>query len=192
MKAIGVILATVAFGFVAFQNCQQSPHPNEINSDHDVDAKAGSIDLRGEKISQVSFSFQEDETVTRNSGSYVVHVNKNMVVALPSGHVSVTSDLDNTGKAYCLTETLTNELIGILKSAKICKNEEKPAEGKVCAQVYKMPYASVITEKATYELGSATDGCGSNSADLCGEHAAILKGFYESVKANYKSFTCPL
>lgn len=192
MKAIGVILATVVFGFVAFQNCQKSPHPNEINSGYDVDAKAGSIDLRGEKISQVNFSFQEDETVSRSSGDYVVHVNKNLAVSLPSGNVEVTSDLDGASKTYCLTETLTNELIGILKSAQICKNEQKPAEGKVCAQMYKMPYASLITEKETYELGSASDGCGSNSADLCGEHAAILKGFYESVKANYKSFTCPL
>lgn len=191
MKILGVVLTTLLAGFVAFQNCQQAPHPNDLDNAAAVDTNAvsKSLDLANEKISDISFSFLENTTVVKPSGSYSVGVNKNLKISLPSGKMVLTSDLDDSSSEYCLTETLTNELVKILKSAKICRTGAA-AEGKVCTQVYKLPYATLVTEKATYELGSATDGCGSNSVDLCGESASLLQGFYASLKTNYKSFSC--
>lgn len=192
MKIFGVLLITFILGFVAFQNCYQVPHPDDLSTSGSVGGAGteNSIDLQGQKISDISFVFQENETVDRNSGSYTMLVNKNLKVSLPSGQMFLTSDLDNAGKPYCLTETLTNELITILKSSKVCK-QPAPGPGQVCTQVMRLPYAILVTEKETYSLGAATDGCGSNSIDLCGESATVLQGFYASVKASYKSFVCP-
>jgi len=66
-----------------------------------------------------------------------------------------------------------------------------PPPGQICTMVVKLPYAEIVAEKETFSLGGASDGCGSNSFDLCGEQAEVLQGFIASIKANYKSFSCP-
>lgn len=189
MKIVGVVVATLLAGFVAFQNCQQVPHPDDLSNAGDQKS-ANKIDLKGHKISEISLLFLENETVSRNSGSYQVQVNKTLKISLPSGTIAVSSDLDNQVVNYCLTETLTNEVIEILKTSQICKNPD-PAPGQVCTMALKLPYAEIFTEKETYSLGGASDGCGTNGMDLCGEQAAVLQGFVASVKTNYKSFACP-
>jgi len=189
MKIVGVVVITLLAGFVAFQNCQQAPHPEDL-SNSAAQSSANKTDLRGQKVSEVSFSILENETVTRNSGSYEVAVNKTIKISLPSGQIVVSSDLDSQQNHYCLTETLTNEITQIIKTSQVCKNPEPPA-GQLCTMVVKLPYAEIITEKETFSLGGASDGCGSNGFDLCEEQAAVLKGFMATLKTNYKSFACP-
>ncbi len=189
-KIVGVILATVAVGFVAFQNCQKAPHPDDISTAAvGVQGSSSKVDLQTQKISDTDFLFQENTKVVKNSVTYDVLVNKNLKVVLPSGQMFLTSDLTSTTEKFCLTETLRNELISILKSSQICKSQSANA-GQLCTQALKLPYAIITTEKESFSLGSATDGCGSNSQDLCGEQAGILKGFIASVKTNYRSFVC--
>lgn len=191
MKWIGGAAVILLTGLVAFQNCQPAPHPSDLsNAAQNVDASVAKTDLQGQKISAVNFLFSEPETVTRSSGSYQVVINKSMKVSLPSGEIILGSDLDGKISRYCLTETLTTELINILKTAQVCKKPDPPA-GQVCTMVVQLPYAEIISEKETYALGAASNGCGSNSFDLCGEQAAVLQGFITFVKANYKSFQCP-
>ena len=191
MKIVGVILATFAVGFVAFQNCQKAPHPDDLTATSiDGTSSTNKIDLQGLKISDVSFNFTENETVTRNSGSYQLVVNKSLKVLLPGGQMTLSSDLNSQTQKYCLTETLSNELVSILKSSQVCKNQGAPT-GQVCTQALKLPYAVVTTENETFALGGSTDGCGTNSIDFCGQQIDVLKVYIASVKANYKSFVCP-
>lgn len=191
VKWIIGVLAVLITGVLAFQNCQQAPHPNELaKTDQNVDGNAVKVDLQGEKISAIHFLFSENEKVFRSSGSYQVDVNKTMKVYLPSGEIDLISDLDSKTQRFCLTETLTNEVLHILKTSQVCKKPD-PAPGQVCTMVVKLPYAEIIAEKETFSLGGASDGCGSNSFDLCGDQASLLQGFIASVKANYKSFSCP-
>jgi hypothetical protein len=192
MKWMGGAVAIVLAGFLAFQNCQQAPHPGDL-SNAGQDSSDGNVtktDLQGQKISEVHFLFSENESVNRNSGSYQLAVNKTLKIALPSGEVIVSSDLDRQTSRYCLTETLTNEVIHILKTSQVCKKPDPPP-GQICTMVVKLPYAEIVAEKETFSLGGASDGCGSNSFDLCGEQAEVLQGFIASIKANYKSFSCP-
>lgn len=188
MKIIGAVLATVLVGLFAFQNCQQSPHPNDISSK--VVDSFDSVDLQGEKISEVNFPFSENETVTRAAKSYTVAVNKNLQVFLPSGKMILTSDLNDPEQEYCLTETLVHELVGLLKSSQVCKKDAAVSEDKVCAMVYTFPYAVLVTEKNTYKLGEAPNSCGA-PVDLCGDQVNDLHGFIASVKKHYKALTCP-
>lgn len=191
MKWIGGAVAIVLAGFVAFQNCQQAPHPDDLSSlAKNADANSMKADLQGLKISEVNFLFSETETANRSSGSYQILVNKTLKVFLPSGEIILSSDLDSKTNRYCLTETLTNEILHILKTSQVCKKPDPPA-GQICTMAVKLPYAEIITEKETFSLGGASDGCGSNSFDLCGDQAAVLQGFIASVKTNYKSFSCP-
>ncbi len=191
MKIVSVILATFAVGFVAFQNCQKAPHPDDLSTAAlGAQTTANKVDLQSQKIADISFNFQETETVPHNSSSYQLLVNKTLKVTLPSGTMVLSSDRDATTQNYCLTETLANELISILKSSQVCKNQVSTAPDQVCTQALKIPYAVLTTEKETYSLGGASDGCGQNSVDLCGDQVPVLKGFIASVTKNYKSFSC--
>ncbi len=190
MKWVGGAVAIVLAGLVAFQNCQPAPHPDDLlNSGQKSTESESKIELQGQKISGVNFLFTESEKVSRNSGTYDVLVNKSMKVSLPSGEIILGTDLDSKTSRFCLTETLTTELINILKMAQICKKPAPPA-GTLCTMAIQLPYAEIVTEKETFALGGASDGCGSNSSDLCDEQSTILQGFIASVKANYKSFEC--
>lgn len=189
MKIVGVVVITLIAGFVAFQNCQQAPHPDDLSKSA-ASVNSSKVDLQGQKVSEVSFNILENEIVARNSGSYEVAVNKTIKISLPSGQIVVSSDLDSQQNHYCLTETLTNEITQIIKMSQVCKNPDPPA-GQLCAMVVRLPYAEITTEKETFSLGGASDGCGSNGFDLCEEQAAILKGFMATLKTNYKSYACP-
>lgn len=190
MKLVGAIIAILFAGLMAFQNCQQAPHPDDLSNENDSQSSTNKIDLKSHKISEVSIIFNENETVPRNSGSYQIQVNKTLKISLPSGQISMISDLDNKVEQYCLTETLTNEVIGILKTSQVCKKPDPPA-GQICTMVVKLPYAEITSEKQVFSLGGASDGCGSNSFDLCDDQAIVFQGFVAFVKTNYKSFSCP-
>lgn len=191
MKIIGVIVTTFALGFVAFQNCQKAPTADSVsNAAVDLQNVSSKIDLSAQKITAVSFLFTETETIAKSAKFYQISVNKELTIDLLSGEMLFTSDTAASSTKYCLTETLKDELVSILKAAQICKGGNL-SEGKMCAQVMKLPYAVLTAEKDTYPLGSATDGCGSNSMDLCEDQSTSLKAYFASLKSKYTSFTCP-
>jgi hypothetical protein len=190
MKFVGALIATALVGFLAFQNCQKAPNPNDISAPAgEAHPISGKFDLQTEKISEISFIFQEPETVTKKSNSYQIEVNKNLKINLLNGEMDLTSDLDSSSKKLCLTETLLNELNSILKTSQICK-AAPITDGRMCTQVMKLPYAVLVTEKENFSLGSATDGCGSNAVDLCAEQKSLLQGFVASLKTRYLGFVC--
>ena len=93
-------------------------------------------------------------------------------------------------KVYCLSDELKSELESILKVATICKNENEKPIDQVCAQDLKKPYAKILTEKNQYELGSATDSCGTGAVDLCGDEPLLLKGFVSHLKSKLETLSC--
>ncbi len=190
MKFVVVAIITAAVGFFAFQNCQKSPHANDIAGPTDSSAKNSVSKLSETKLSKIDFIFPETEQIEKAGQSYSLEVNKTLEIDLSNGRMVLKSDASQITETYCLTETLHQELLQILKSSEICKSA--PAkEGQICTQVMKLPYAILHTEKETIELGSATDGCGSNSMDLCGEQAQHIQGFWAQVKPNIRSYKCP-
>ncbi|MBC7421647.1 MAG: hypothetical protein H7328_13040 [Bdellovibrio sp.] len=188
------LLGLTCAGFImifSFQNCQKVPLANDVAALPSVAQLNNSkIDLKDEKLNQVDFVITEKETVTRGSHTFDLMVNKTLQISLSSGVFQVVSDLGEGLVPYCLTESLRHELLSILKSSQICIAPDEPA-GQVCAQVIKLPYAQILTDIDQYDLGSATDSCGSGAQDLCGSQADMLKGYVAALKTQYKSLSCP-
>jgi hypothetical protein len=104
VKIVVALLATVILGFFAFQNCQKAPHADDISNDSNVSSinSTNKVDLAGQKISEISFLIQEDETIARASGSYELVVNKTLKINLNTGALTVVSDTNPTPTNLCL------------------------------------------------------------------------------------------
>ena len=190
-KEVASIFASVLILLISFQNCQKPPYADEINGAN-IDAYSNSVDLGREVIQKVGFAFAATQTLIKAGNSYQVNYNKVLTIDVNSGAIIESSDIAPTKSDYCLSAALKNELVSILKSSQVCTRQPVLPAGTMCTQVLKLPYAQVVTAKAQYELGSATDGCGSNSVDLCDDQANILKGYIEALKKQYQQLSCPL
>lgn len=190
-KLITSITASAFILLISFQNCQKPPYPDEING-LNVNAvpSLGKIDLSKEEIISINFVIQDTQAVTKAGNTYQINYNKILEIDLKTGIIRESSDLDSTSSTFCLSESLKNELVSILKSSQVCRKQPTLPSGTVCTQVMKMPYAQLMTLGAQFDLGSATDGCGSNSLDLCDDQPDILKGYIEAIKKQYLQLAC--
>lgn len=188
-KEVVSILAAVFVLLVSFQNCQKPPYPDELNSSN-VNAFSNRTDLGLEAIQGVVFIIPATQTVVKAGNSYQINYNKVLTIDITTGVIAESSDIAATTAEFCLNSALRNELVSILKSSQVCKKQPVLPPGTMCSQVLKLAYARVVTSKAQYELGSASDGCGSNSIDLCDDQPNILKGYIEAIKNQYQQLTC--
>ena len=172
----------------SFQNCQKSPYADEISTKVAANANANNVDLSKESLDQVSFIFSEKEVVTKNNQNFEIFINKSLEIDLASGVVHVLSDLGDAATA-CLTENLKQELVSILKSSQICQSAPG-APDQMCTQVITPAYAQIKTSKDQFDLGFSSNGCGHNVLDLCGEQAALLHGYIQALKNQYKNLSC--
>ncbi len=171
----------------SFQNCSQAPRADEVT--YSAELTSMKVDLQSERMKQVDFLIQENESVTRAGRTYSIAVNKTLQVDLITGIFKIASDLGLDPNDYCLTDSLKQELLTILKGSQICKNPDI-ASDKVCTMVLKPSYAQILTDVDHYDLGSANNGCGAGSVDLCGSQPDMLKGFIAALKNQYKSLSC--
>lgn len=190
--------ANALLGFTllfSFQNCQKRPYQDAISdslarniSQHDI--MDNRIVLSQENIDQVQFYFEEKKQTTNQDSNYTLLINKVYEINLQSGEITISDNTDDENSLkYCLTDDLKNELENVLKSSSICKSTGQVI-GKVCAQVLAKPYAAIITRAVRYELGYATDSCGSNKIDLCDDQDSLLKGIAAAIKHNLESLVC--
>jgi hypothetical protein len=193
MKTAIASLFGIFILLISFQNCQQPPHPDELSGASTLASNtvsATKVDLNAEAVDSVQFMMEDTKVVSRAGNNYQVKYNKTLEINLQTGGMTETSDVDSAVNTYCLSETMKNELVSILKSSQVCRSENKLAAGRVCAQSVKLPYASVTTSSGSYDLGWASDACGSNTIDLCDDQANTLKGFIAAVKSNYTQMAC--
>lgn len=181
---------------ISFQNCQKPPYADEINSQVlNAIGSSGSdynkVDLNQEAVDSINFLIQDSQIVSRAGKTYQINYNKTLQINLKTGNILESSDLSGETAHYCLTEALKNELIAILKSSQVCKKQQNSPAGSVCTQVMKLPYAQVMTSREQFDLGSASDGCGNNSIDLCESQPDLLKGYIEAIKKQYQQLVCP-
>ncbi len=106
-----------------------------------------------------------------------------------TGEFHVIDQSAQTDRKYCLSESLKENVTSLLSSSSVCKGGYKVTEGLVCAQALIEGYASIITNRDSFHLGSATDSCGSNSVDLC-EGSDQLKNWFNSVKVGLAGMGC--
>ena len=149
------------------------------------------LNLRDRKINEVHFISRETQTVTRGGKSFSMVMNVSYEILLPSGNILLENEQTGVQQNLCLNDSLKEELNSILASARICRNEKKPIQGTLCAQVLIPAYAKIVTDKEIFELGAASDSCGSGATDLCGDSVTLLKGFISHIKNQINNLTCP-
>lgn len=193
MKIYWLSLFAGLVALLSFQNCQKAPYQDEINlsTNANVVSSGNKINLSEQRVSEIDFISTDAQTVFKNGHTFSILANQTTQVELVTGKISYSSDTTNEVKFYCLTEDLKNELLNIVKSSSVCKGSFIPATGQVCNQALRLPYANIVTTNEKFELGSATDGCGSNAVDLCEQQASLLKGFAANLKAKLTTLTCP-
>lgn len=193
MKIIGFSIAVGLITLLSFQNCQKAPYQDEINLAKNGTTSGNSslkVNLAEQRVSEVQFLSEENQSITKNGRTFTIVVNSTSFVDLATGKIKVVSDLDGGSQNYCLTEDLKNELLNIVKSSSVCKLGNQIPSGSACTQALKLPYARIVTTNEQFDLGGASDGCGSNAVDLCEQQPDLLKGFAANLRAKLATLGC--
>lgn len=190
-----IVLIVVPFLLIfGYQNCQKSNFettgnsvvpPSETVSTQDLQK----ISLAQESLQSIQFKVAEVSKVVHGSTYYSVVKNILYSFDLNSGDLHVIDQSSGSDQKYCLSESLKSQLNLLLSSSSICKTQMKINEGQVCAQVIKESYANIITNRDEFQLGSASDSCGSNAVDLC-EGSDPLKNWFKSIQENLPGLVC--
>lgn len=191
-----VFIGLLLFGF---QNCSISQEPKWEQNANTVSGTTTTFGASGNSsTTQTQFGqqsniqkviFYDIETANMANTKITVAENK-YVIDFASGQVQLLDADEKFLQHYCLTEKLKADLTHILYGSKVCKSNPQLPEGTVCAEIFKMPYAEVETNSDVVPLGSASNSCGSNSIDLCGDQAAILKNWFNDLKLQREQLNC--
>ena len=195
-KPLWITFITGFFVLFSFQNCQQPPHMDEINSvstNAQILTNTNAVALSEQKISEVVLNSKVQQNFQKNGTSFTMVIERRYEFAFDNmglkNNFIVSDENSNEIKSFCLTTSLKNELQSILKSASVCKKSDGPKD-QLCSAVMIPSYGAIQTEAETYELGAATDSCGSNSIDLCGSEADLLKGFTKHLDSKLQTLLC--
>ena len=189
---------TFIAGFVilfSFQNCQNPPHMDELGtiSTNGQLVSSGKITLSEHQIKSLQLISKFQETIVKNGTSFSVISDRRYDFAFDGSNLRkefiASSELNAASENLCLNDDLKNELQSILVSASICEKPDQKSN-QMCAAVIVPEYANLQTEADTYNLGAATDSCGSNSVDLCGSEADLLKGFTKHLDSQLQNLKC--
>ena len=190
-----VILIVVPFLLIfGYQNCQKSnfdPAVPLINpSKSMVVSDVQNIVLANEKLERLQFKFSEQ--ITNGTTSKYTGTSQSVKhdVDLTTGTVYVTrpGQDDLVAVKYCVTFESLKEINQLLYSDSICKSS-LIRQDTVCAQVIQEGYASLLTSREEFELGSATDSCGSRKIDLC-KNSELVKAWIEKTKSQAVQSSC--
>lgn len=178
----------------SFQNCQRPPYKDELNNSLNQtvstqDVLGNKLSLANESIDQLNLYSEAVKQVTDQGRTYGLIVQKVLAVNTHTGEILVKDNTsDQIQGRYCLTPDLKNELKNILASSSVCKDDT--VKTGMCSQVLSKPYASIITAREQFDLGTATDSCGSNKIDLCDGQTELLKGFAAAVTRQLLQMPC--
>jgi len=186
MKNIYLILISATVILFGYQNCEKPPYDSTISND----SKAF-VNLANENIQKISFVSNENTTVQQSSSSYTLVSQKLYTIDFLTGEILKTSDVGMAAIKYCLSSSLLTELRDIINSSQVCKIETIKPSGQVCAAMIQQGYAQIITNRDQINLGSTTDGCGTNKIDLCsGAASDMLKGWFTAVTNQLPQLIC--
>jgi hypothetical protein len=184
--AIGVAALAVV-GLFAFQNCNKVP---SANAGQNPEQSVSKYSLPVDDIASVNFYISGVSTVTKAGRTFSLKYNKTLKVDPDSGEIIEANDLNSDTNIYCMPEDVRQELLNIFASSQVCKTQPQLSPDQVCTQVYKTPYCEIAVGEEITALGSASDGCGSNSVDLCDGQKTVLQDFIQKLSSSYTSYKC--
>jgi hypothetical protein len=190
MKYLVVSAVSAVVVLFAFQNC----NPKPLTEDNDALVSAGysinKYNLGDKNLKSVNFYVQDVQSINKEGNSFSLRYNKTLKLDLVSGVLEESSDVSNEISTYCLPNELKAELEDILKNSQVCQSQPPVAPDQVCTQIFQTPYCEIFTDENVVGLGSASDGCGRNSIDLCEAQSEILKAYISRLSANYSQYIC--
>ena len=192
MKAriFNIVLVSTILLF-SYQNCQKAQIEDEINiNSFKLESNQPVVDLSEIELQSISLFLPDSKPVSRAGNTYQINYNRILKIDLQSGQLVESSDLDNITKNYCLSRVLLDELNFILQSSQVCKTQPNLPADMVCTQSIELPYAQLLAGDKRFDLGSASDGCGTNAIDLCEDQSLVLKKYIETIKPLYTQLIC--
>lgn len=181
-----LLLIVMVLTLFAYQNCYKPKSSQDAVSS----SSQQEIILADESLQQISFYNKETEQVQKSGNTFSLVTNNQYKIDLVSGKIEKFSAEGQKKSEYCLTSELLNELSDLLSSSKICKKSAVIQDGVVCAQVLQSPYATLVTNREEFNLGYASDSCGTLKIDLCEEAPSMAKGWWTYVYTNLAQLNC--
>lgn len=176
---------------LVFQNCNKGPgagnEPLKVGSMLTVNEKQ---DLKQKNLTSIAFFVQDVQTVEKGQNKFQMKYTRTLDVDLSNGAIEESSDLKSSVDTYCMPLAWRNELNTILKSSEVCQYNPEILPETVCAQVITQPYAELRADEISYDLGAASDSCGSNKIDLCDQQSVSLQDFMKRLNASFSQMQC--
>lgn len=182
---LGIFLTVVIV--LSYQNCYQPK-----KSDGPLTVQSLGIKLADENIQKITFLNTENVTVEKNSKVFTLVSQISYSLDYSTGEMIKSSNESSEQGQYCLTEALLSELKNIINLSSVCKTELQSDGSRVCSQVYQPGYATIVTNRDSFDLGSSSDGCGSTQIHLCESSSEdMLKGWFQAVRNQLSQLSCP-
>lgn len=182
---LGIFLSVVIV--LSYQNCYQPK-----KSDAPPTVQSAGIKLANENIEKISFLNTENVTVERNSKVFTLVSQVSYSIDYTTGEMIKSSSASSEQEQYCVTEALFSELKNIINASSVCKKELQQDSTRVCSQMYQPGYATIVTNRDSFDLGSSSDGCGSVQIQLCESSSEdMLKGWFQAIRNQLPQLSCP-
>lgn len=192
MKKVAGLIAFAAVVLFSFQNCNKAAFHSEMaGRSLGISTNLEKQNVNDMNVGAIQLFMPDSKVITQSGSSYQLKFNKILEINLDSGQMIESNDVDSTVGQYCLPAAVMTEITEMLKNAQVCREKLNLPEGTVCAQVYKMPYARLMTSNSDVDLGVATDSCNNNKTDLCGDAKVQFQDMITRLNANYASYICP-
>ncbi|MBY0452006.1 MAG: hypothetical protein K2P92_03150 [Bdellovibrionaceae bacterium] len=192
MKTLAGLIAFAAVVLFAFQNCSKTTAFQSEMAGRSLDSvfSVEKQNLSEINVGAVQLFIPDSKVVTQSGSTYSLKYNKILEINLDSGEMIVSNDVDSTVGQYCVPAAMMAEMTEMMRSAQLCRERKNLPADAVCAQVYTMPYAKLMTSGSDIDLGSAATSC-ADKTDLCGEAKAQFQDMITRMNANYSGYTCP-
>lgn len=182
---LGLFLSVVIV--LSYQNCYQPK-----KSDGPLAVQSLGIKLADENIQKITFLNTENVTVEKNSKVFTLVSQISYSIDYTTGEMIKSSTESSEQEQYCIPDALFSELKNIINLSSVCKKELQPDSSRVCSQVYQPGYATIVTNRDSFDLGSSSDGCGSTQIQLCESSSEdMLKGWFQAVRNQLPQLSCP-
>lgn len=190
MKTVSGIIALSVIVLFAFQNCNKAAFHSELAGR----ALDSTFSLEKQNLSEMNVGaiqlfIPDSKVVTQSGSTYSLKYNKILEINLDSGEMIVSNDVDSSVGQFCVPEAMMTEMTQMMRTAQLCRERKNLPDSTVCAQVYTMPYAKLMTSGSDIDLGAAATTC-ADKTDLCGEAKAQFQDMISRLNASYSAYTC--
>lgn len=191
MKLVIATAIIFVVSFFTFQHYNKSKSQKSAAfSDYTVTELA---DLSQKNLLSGIFYVDALKTLQKSNYSYQVKHQKILTLNMQSGKIIEKNDLDAEERSFCLAAESLQALNSLLLQAQVCKFDKKESSDDViCTQVVKPAYLDLATSAENYQLGFASDGCATNTVDLCDEGQRLqLSDMIKKIGKSYTEKICP-